>query len=252
MATIGFRRCLIRLARANGDLTPIQVLNMARRQSGLPPVTGGVGGPRPGIRIIRLARARPNLAPAIILRLVTARQAAANVSAPHPETPQTRAYVVLDRSQRDPLPGAQVIQRRPSQRQAIDVTVVLRPKKGSTSLDFVSDVGRQPVMERRHPSRREFTTSHGADPSDIQMVQKFAREHGLAVIQAASVALGPSALKLRGTIGAFARAFRMQPRLFRYPGGLYRGHTGPIHIPKELDGVVQAVLGLDNRPVTRG
>ena len=31
----------------------------------------------------------------------------------------------------------------------------------------------------------------------------------------------------------------------------YRGRTGSISIPKELDGIITAVLGLDNRPFAR-
>ena len=31
-------------------------------------------------------------------------------------------------------------------------------------------------------------------------------------------------------------------------GGTFRGRTGPIHIPAELDGIIVGVFGLDNRP----
>src|SRR5262249_25483670 len=31
-------------------------------------------------------------------------------------------------------------------------------------------------------------------------------------------------------------------------GGLYRGRHGPVHVPLILDGVVEGVFGLDNRP----
>jgi kumamolisin len=42
-------------------------------------------------------------------------------------------------------------------------------------------------------------------------------------------------------------------RLTRYaiPGGHYRGRTGPVHVPAELSDVVEAVFGLDNRPLGR-
>jgi kumamolisin len=38
---------------------------------------------------------------------------------------------------------------------------------------------------------------------------------------------------------------------FEHPGGSYRGRIGAIHLPDELNGVVTAVLGLDNRPQAR-
>ena len=35
---------------------------------------------------------------------------------------------------------------------------------------------------------------------------------------------------------------------FEHAGGSYRGRTGSIDLPDELTGIVDAVLGLDNRP----
>ena len=52
---------------------------------------------------------------------------------------------------------------------------------------------------------------------------------------------------LSGTVAQFSEAFNVTLRRFEHPNGAYRGRTGPIHVPPELDGVIQAVLGLDNR-----
>jgi kumamolisin len=38
---------------------------------------------------------------------------------------------------------------------------------------------------------------------------------------------------------------------FEYPGGSYRGRVGSVQLPDELQGGVEAVLGLDNRPVAK-
>jgi len=38
---------------------------------------------------------------------------------------------------------------------------------------------------------------------------------------------------------------------YEYPGGSYRGRTGAVHVPKELTGIVEAVLGLDDRPIAK-
>jgi len=42
-------------------------------------------------------------------------------------------------------------------------------------------------------------------------------------------------------------------KLFNYshPDGTYRGHTGPVCVPAELQDIVKAVFGLDNRRVAR-
>jgi hypothetical protein len=65
-----FRRRLVRLARAHPHLAPVQVLNIARAQHGLPKLAASGARGKPGIRVIRLARARRQLAAAAILRLV--------------------------------------------------------------------------------------------------------------------------------------------------------------------------------------
>jgi kumamolisin len=40
----------------------------------------------------------------------------------------------------------------------------------------------------------------------------------------------------------------VQLQQMEHPGGTYRGRTGAISVPPELDRIVEAVLGLDNRP----
>jgi kumamolisin len=56
---------------------------------------------------------------------------------------------------------------------------------------------------------------------------------------------------LSGTVARFNTAFAVDLHQFEFHGGSYRGRTGPITVPGELDGIVEAVLGLDNRPQVR-
>jgi kumamolisin len=53
---------------------------------------------------------------------------------------------------------------------------------------------------------------------------------------------------LAGTVKQFNEAFGVDLHHFTHPGGGYRGFAGPLHLPDELHDVVEAVLGLDNRP----
>ena len=49
-----------------------------------------------------------------------------------------------------------------------------------------------------------------------------------------------------------SNAFGVQLEEYDHPeGGTFRGRTGPIMIPAELDGIVVGVFGLDNRPQAR-
>ncbi len=43
----------------------------------------------------------------------------------------------------------------------------------------------------------------------------------------------------------------MDLQRFEHPGGSYRGRVGSVHLPDELQDRVEAVLGLDNRPVAK-
>ena len=52
---------------------------------------------------------------------------------------------------------------------------------------------------------------------------------------------------LSGTVAQFNAAFNVQLRRMAYAQGSYRGRTGAIELPAELDGIVEAVLGLDDR-----
>jgi kumamolisin len=97
-------------------------------------------------------------------------------------------------------------------------------------------------------SREEFAAQHGAEPPDCAAIRGFAGTHGLAVVQEHAAR---RTLILSGTVAQFNAAFGVQLQRFEHPGGSYRGRTGPIHLPAELEGIVEAVLGLDNRPQAR-
>jgi kumamolisin len=56
---------------------------------------------------------------------------------------------------------------------------------------------------------------------------------------------------LSGTVAQFNAAFGVDLQRFEYPGGSYRGRVGSVQLPDELQGRVEAVLGLDNRPVAK-
>ena len=79
-------------------------------------------------------------------------------------------------------------------------------------------------------------------------VKKFAGAHGLAVVQEHA---GRRTVVLSGTVAQFNAAFGVDLQRFEHPGGSYRGRVGAVHLPDELHDAVEAVLGLDNRPVAK-
>jgi kumamolisin len=94
-------------------------------------------------------------------------------------------------------------------------------------------------------SREEFLARYGADPGAIDQVQAFAKQYDLTVTE-----LAPErrTVKLEGTAANMSKAFEVPFERFETEGTRYRARTGPIQVPEELAGSIEAVLGLDNRP----
>ena len=110
--------------------------------------------------------------------------------------------------------------------------------------------GDQPVVspETNPPlvSRDDFPASQGANPNDIKLVEDFAHTAGLTVVDAS---VEKRRVILKGTADAMAKAFGIKWQVYKDANGqTFRGRTGPISIPTDLQGVVVAVLGLDDRP----
>jgi kumamolisin len=148
----------------------------------------------------------------------------------------------LSGSERQPLAGATSVGKAdPNER--LEVSVFLR-RRNSTALQSKMRVlaGRGATSE--HLSREEFENQFGADSADIAAVRKFAATHGLSVVQEDA---GRRTVVLSGTVAQFNVAFEVDLQQFEHPGGSYRGRVGSIHLPYELHGCVEAVLGLDNR-----
>ena len=147
-------------------------------------------------------------------------------------------------SERAPLPGARVVGAAdPNER--IEVTVLVRPRPSSAAPLSVEDLGAQLPGERRHLSREEYEAAQGADPEDLAQVEAFAHEHGLDVVEASAAR---RTIVLSGTIAALSAAFGVELARYQHPGGSYRGRVGNVNVPAQLAPIVQAVLGLDDRP----
>jgi kumamolisin len=76
-------------------------------------------------------------------------------------------------------------------------------------------------------------------------MRKFAAKHGLIVAQENAAR---RTVVLSGTVEQFNAAFSVRLQQIAASGSTYRGRTGAIQLPEELDGIVDAVMGLDNRP----
>jgi kumamolisin len=159
--------------------------------------------------------------------------------------PKFTEFVPLSGSDRTLLSGAKPAGAAdPSER--LQVTVLLRSKANPDDRkNAMKALASQPPAKRKHLSRQEFAAARGAQQADIDNVQEFARQYGLNVVRADAAR---RMVVLGGTVAAFNKAFQVNLNRYEHPNGSYRGRTGAIHIPKELSGIIAAVMGLDNRP----
>jgi len=98
--------------------------------------------------------------------------------------------------------------------------------------------------------RRTFGDTYGADPANILLVEKFAYNKGLTVVETSAF---KRRVILNGTVKAMNAAFNVQLQSYKNTktGHTFRGRAGDISIAQELEGVVIGVLGLDTREVAR-
>jgi len=146
-------------------------------------------------------------------------------------------------SERAPLEGAQEIGPA-NPKETIDVTIRLRSRAGKKPI-VDADEFKKPIEKRTILSRKDFEQRHGADPDTIARVESFARQHRLTVKEKSPAR---RTVILSGTVAAMNEAFGVELKQYEHPNGRYRGRTGPVHIPTELQDAIEGVFGLDNRP----
>jgi kumamolisin len=152
----------------------------------------------------------------------------------------------LKGSERNPLPDSSALGAAdPDER--LEVSVIVRAAGREALQQRLGELAKG-AGGKAHLSRAEFARRHGASRADLDAVRDFAEAHGLAVVQEHPAR---RTLVLTGTVAQFNDAFGVELRHYSHPGGTYRGRSGPVHIPAELDGLIEAVLGLDNRPQAR-
>ncbi|MGX7681922.1 S53 family peptidase [Jatrophihabitans sp. DSM 45814] len=102
-------------------------------------------------------------------------------------------------------------------------------------------------------SAEDFAASYGADPADVELVTRTLERLGAEVIE---VDEASRRVRVAGAAGVLSQIFGTSLQQVSGPdaaGGTatFRQRTGALSVPAELDGVVTAVLGLDDRPQSR-
>ena len=144
------------------------------------------------------------------------------------------------------------VELKGSYRQApFDAEVVGTPPPGETV--YVTIVVRRrsplPAPDPGSPlSREEVAEKYGADPRDLKKAADFAAEHGLAVVETDAVR---RTVHVSGSIAAMEECFGTELKLYRQGDRTFRGRSGPLLIPANLEGIIEGVFGLDQRQQAR-
>src|SRR5215469_1497729 len=97
--------------------------------------------------------------------------------------PTPQQYMALPGSERQLVPGAHAVgQVDPNE--VIQLTIRVRSRSSASDLAAQADaLGALPLSERNYLSPEEYESQFGADPSDIEQIVDFARQHQLNVVQ---------------------------------------------------------------------
>lgn len=160
--------------------------------------------------------------------------------------PTNHNRVTVRGSERRPHHGARVAGPVPND-ERFEVTVRLRRKTALQGLADRFHTDKLP-KHRRYLTREQYASEHGADPADMAKIEAFARDHNLVVVEKSPAR---HSIFLSGTAVDFARAFGTTIEHYEHEGGTYRGRVGQLTVPAELDGIVEGVFGIDDRPVAK-
>ncbi|RRA50075.1 protease pro-enzyme activation domain-containing protein [Acidipila sp. EB88] len=155
--------------------------------------------------------------------------------------PENQARVTLAASA-NPLP-AESSQTGPiAPDQILTVSVITRRKKPLV----LSDLGGQVL------THLEFEREYAADADDFEALRVFAHEHGLSVDEAAS-SLARRTLVLKGPASRMETAFGVKLHTYQHLKHNKHFHCfeGSLSLPADQADRIEAVLGLDTRPIAK-
>lgn len=105
---------------------------------------------------------------------------------------------------------------------------------------------RRPAEAERGHGRAELRALRQREHAQgMALIEAFAQEYGLDVLDRAPER---HLVRLGGSAAAMQRAFATELHVYSHKGRQFRARSGALSLPEALHAVVEAVLGLDNRP----
>jgi kumamolisin len=130
---------------------------------------------------------------------------------------------------------------------AVTVTVVLARRTAIPDATLQQHAHALPSA-RPVVDHAQFAALYGAPDDAIAAVRAFATTYGLSV---KNVDQARRVVELSGTVAQMERAFGTTLNDYRRDNVTFRGREGALQLPASLAPFVEAVLGLDNRPIAK-
>jgi kumamolisin len=124
----------------------------------------------------------------------------------------------------------------------MEASILVRRRPQAGELDAILS-GEAPRL-----SREEAAATLGANTADLERVIAFVRSQGLTVVESNAA---KRTVRVSGTVSQIESAFGITLQFCGNGGQLYICYDGVLSIPAALEGIIVAVLGLDQRPVAR-
>lgn len=153
---------------------------------------------------------------------------------------------ILAGSGRTGVAGAKMSGRTASST-VVDVTVILQRKKEIPSADLLQHTSMK-AHERPVEDHAAFAQRFGSSDESVDAIRALAARFQLTVKH---VDAARRVVELSGSAADMERAFGTVLHDFKLGARTYRGRQGPLVLPTEVIPHVEAVLGLDNRPVAK-
>jgi kumamolisin len=156
-------------------------------------------------------------------------------------------------SARPAIRGAALAERteQPKPNARLTVTIYVQRDPQGTSVPAARELGRLAPHARSYLRPEEAVAAFGAAQADLDAVVAFAKRNKLEVKEQS---IAKRLVRVSGTVKQLDRAFGVELRHYQHPDptqGIYRSYEGEVQLPTELAGVVEGVLGLDNRRMVR-
>jgi kumamolisin len=163
----------------------------------------------------------------------------------HARRVQSREIVMANRSYREFSPS----HRNPPSHAAIRIGSVPARERVDVSLYLKPHKNRPAGWKAKGDARKDLAARRKLQHADdIKLIRAFAKEHNLNV-----TAADPARrlVKLAGTAAQMQAAFRCELSHYQDGKKKFRARSGCLSLPSDVARIVEAVLGLDTRPVAR-